>query len=62
MRKGSLLAVLLGLALVGSCSSGGGGSGGSFQLIEFLEDGKDGIPRNRILTFVFSSPVAPTQD
>ncbi|MHC4974766.1 MAG: hypothetical protein ACYTG3_20815, partial [Planctomycetota bacterium] len=31
-------------------------------MIEFLESGQDNIPRNRILTFRFSEPVAPQQD
>ncbi|MHC4136038.1 MAG: hypothetical protein ACYS0K_13745, partial [Planctomycetota bacterium] len=31
-------------------------------MIEFLEAGQDNIPRNRILTFRFSDPVAPQQD
>ncbi|MHC4550200.1 MAG: hypothetical protein ACYTEZ_15630 [Planctomycetota bacterium] len=31
-------------------------------MIEFLESGKDNIPRNRMLTFRFSGPVASLQD
>jgi len=44
-------------ALFAACSGGGGGGSGSFQLIEFLEAGKDSIPRNATLTFRFSQPV-----
>ncbi|MFI5402066.1 MAG: hypothetical protein ACHQ1G_03945, partial [Planctomycetota bacterium] len=53
---------LLTLVFIGSCSSGGGGGQGSFRLIQFLEQGQNGIPRNRVLTFLFSAPVAAGQD
>ncbi|MCK6460578.1 MAG: hypothetical protein L6Q95_11880 [Planctomycetes bacterium] len=60
---------LVGLSMAASCGGGGGGSGGgggetsgSFRLVQFLEQGQNGIPRNRVLTFVFSAPVAPAQD
>jgi hypothetical protein len=46
-----------------ACGGGsGGGAQGSFRLIEFLEHGQNEIPRNRVLTFLFSAPVAPGQD
>jgi hypothetical protein len=54
-------ALLVAAAFVASCG-GGGGTPGSFRLIQFLEQGQNGIPRNRILTFLFSSPVADVQD
>jgi len=46
------------------CGSGGGGSGGagSFSLIEFLDSGKDQVPRNRVMQFRFSRPVDANQD
>jgi len=49
-------------ALCFSCTSGSGTGGSGLRVIEFLESGQDNIPRNRILTFRFSEPVAPTQD
>jgi hypothetical protein len=49
-------------ALCFSCSSQSGTGGSGLRVIEFLESGQDNIPRNRILTFRFSEPVAPTQD
>ncbi|MHC4848549.1 MAG: hypothetical protein ACYTEG_08855, partial [Planctomycetota bacterium] len=46
-----------------ACGSGGGGTGeGAFRLIEFLEAGQNNIPRNRQVTFRFSSPVLENQD
>ncbi|MGQ0612654.1 MAG: hypothetical protein ACT4PV_02735 [Planctomycetaceae bacterium] len=63
MTVRKITALLAVLALVGACSSGGGvDAGGVFQLIEFLESGKDNIARNRVLTFRFSQDVAPGQD
>ena len=56
------VALLFAAALIWSCSSGGGGAGSSFRLIEFLESGKDSLPRNRTLTFRFSQPVEAAQD
>ena len=56
-------ALLLAAAFVASCGGGGGGGQqGSFRLIQFLEQGQNGIPRNRVLTFLFSAPVADGQD
>ena len=53
-----LFAALSVVAFVGACSGGGSGDGsGGFQLVEFLESGKDSIARNRILTFTFSEAV-----
>jgi len=50
-------------ALCFSCSGSGGIAAGSgLRVIEFLESGQDNIPRNRILTFRFSEPVADQQD
>ena len=50
-------------ALCFSCSSGSSaGAGSGLRVIEFLESGQDNIPRNRILTFRFSEPVADQQD
>ncbi|HEX5137036.1 MAG TPA: hypothetical protein VFY93_08700, partial [Planctomycetota bacterium] len=54
---------LLAAAVAASCGGGsGGGQSGTFRLIEFLEQGQNGIPRNRVLTFLFSAPVEPVQD
>ncbi|HEX5032301.1 MAG TPA: hypothetical protein VFX78_12695, partial [Candidatus Eisenbacteria bacterium] len=54
---------LLGAVVAASCGGGsGGGQSGTFRLIEFLEQGQNGIPRNRVLTFLFSAPVEPVQD
>jgi len=60
VRKITALFALV--ALVAACSSSGGGLGGAFQLIEFLEAGKDNIARNRVLSFRFSQEVAAGQD
>jgi hypothetical protein len=49
------------LAMVAACGGGKGG-GGSFVLLEFLESGKDNLPRNRVMTFLFSKPVESVQD
>jgi hypothetical protein len=54
--------LLLAAALAAGCGGGGDSAEGSFRLIEFLDSGKDSIPRNRDLTFRFSAPVAPGQD
>jgi len=57
------VAVAVSALLAASCGGGGGSvAQGSFALIEFLESGKDSIPRNRVLTFRFSAPVAEGQD
>jgi len=54
---------LLAAALAASCGGGSGGDkSGTFRLIEFLEQGQNQIPRNRVLTFLFSAPVEPVQD
>jgi len=54
---------LLAVAVATSCGGGGGsGQNGTFRLIEFLEQGQNQIPRNRVLTFLFSAPVEPVQD
>ena len=58
----ALLVTLAAAAIVAGCSSGGTGVQSSFALIEFLDSGKDQVPRNRVLTFQFSAPVAPGQD
>jgi len=62
MRKA--WSILLGLVVVVGCDGGGkgGGSGGEFRLIEFLESNQSNIERNRALTFLFSGPVRPDQD
>jgi len=44
------------------CGGGSSGTSGSFVMVEFLESGQDNIPRNRVLTFRFSAPVATVQD
>jgi hypothetical protein len=49
-------------ALLPSCGGKASTVEGSFGLIEFLESGLNGIPRNRDLRFVFSAPVDPVQD
>ena len=53
---------LAGLILLASCSGGGGTGDGTFRLVEFLEAGQSNIPRNRVLTFVFSGTVFENQD
>ncbi len=55
------LAALTVAALLGACSSSKDGSAG-FQMVQFLESGKDNLPRNRVLTFTFSAPVQAGQD
>ncbi|MCZ6786374.1 MAG: hypothetical protein O7E54_04330, partial [Planctomycetota bacterium] len=58
-----VIAALSVVAFVGACSGGGSGNGqGGFQLVEFLESGKDSVARNRILTFTFSESVQNGQD
>ncbi len=56
----ALLAVVF--ALVGCTKSSSGGAQGGFRMIEFLESGLNGIPRNRDLVFRFSGEVDPNQD
>ncbi|MFI5401960.1 MAG: hypothetical protein ACHQ1G_03415, partial [Planctomycetota bacterium] len=59
----SFIGIVLLSVGVGSCGGGGSaGQQGTFRLIQFLEQGQNGIPRNRVLTFQFSSPVADGQD
>ena len=61
--KARWASLLLAAAFAASCGGSGGGSQqGSFRLIQFLEQGQNGIPRNRVLTFVFSAAVADGQD
>jgi hypothetical protein len=56
-------AALLAAAFAASCGGGGASGGnGSFRLLQFLEAGQNNIPRNRVLTFLFSAPVAEGQD
>ena len=47
---------------VAACSSGGGGTESAFQVVQFLESGKDDLARNTILNLTFSAPVAQNQD
>ncbi|MHC4341173.1 MAG: hypothetical protein ACYSX0_13300 [Planctomycetota bacterium] len=54
--------LLLAAAMAAGCGGSGDTGEGSFRLIEFLDSGKDSIPRNRDLTFRFSAPIAPSQD
>ncbi|MEE8106936.1 MAG: hypothetical protein V3T86_15485, partial [Planctomycetota bacterium] len=56
-----VLIALAVVALLGACSSSGG-EGAGFQLVQFLESGKDNLPRNRVLTFTFSAAVREGQD
>jgi len=49
-------------AFVAACSSGGGSTESAFQVVQFLESGKDNLARNTILNLTFSAPVAPNQD
>ena len=61
--RGTCLAIVVAVLVIGSCSGGASGAGGgAFSLIEFLESGQDNIPRNRTLTFRFSAPVQVLQD
>ena len=41
--------------LLTGCSGNGAGPSGGFRLLQFVESGKNGIPRNRDLVFRFSS-------
>jgi len=66
-REKECLMRVLGVAselavLLGSWGGESSKSSSDFRLIQFLENGKDNIPRNRIMTFRFSAPVAPLQD
>ena len=56
MRK--CLGLLAAAAMLTACSSGSG-SGSGFQMIQFLESGKNKVARNRTLTFRFNAPVGP---
>ena len=63
MHARRLAAAAFAALLLAGCSSGNGDAvQGNFLLIEFLESGKDSLPRNRELTFRFSATVAPGQD
>jgi len=63
MRHVVQVLVLVAVATIAtSCGGGSAESGGFFQLIHFVDSGKNNIFRNRILTFQFSAPVHPTQD
>ncbi len=64
MFRSRVWASLMGVAMLAACSGGGGsgGGGGAFRLVEFLEGGQGNIPRNRVLSFVFSGTVAVGQD
>jgi len=57
-----LYALCAAAVLLAGCGGGSGGASGSFALIEFLDSGKDEIPRNRAMEFRFSRPVASNQD
>jgi hypothetical protein len=57
-----VIAALSVVAFVGACSGGSGGGDGGFQLVQFLESGKDTVVRNKILTFTFSEAVQDGQD
>jgi len=57
-----LIALCAAAVLCVGCGGSSGGSGGGFALIEFLESGQNGIPRNRQVQFRFSEPVASQQD
>ncbi|MHC4956781.1 MAG: hypothetical protein ACYTGN_00300 [Planctomycetota bacterium] len=58
MRKSfGLLVAMVAATMLPACSSGGNSESG-FQLIQFLESGKNQIARNRTLTFRFNAPVA----
>ena len=63
MHVNRIVALAAATVLAFGCGGGGGaGSSGSFTLIEFLESGKDQIPRNRMMSFRFSRPVDASQD
>ncbi len=63
MRHAVHVLILVAVAtFAASCGGGSGESGGFFQLIHFVDSGKNNIFRNRILTFQFSAPVSATQD
>ena len=61
MRKALFLLLVIG-AVVGCDGGGTGDKGGSFRLIQFLEDNQANIARNHEITFLFSEPVKPGQD
>jgi len=49
------------LATFAPLACGGAAGGGEFLLVEFLEAGRDSVPRNRTLRFRFSRPVMAGQ-
>jgi len=62
MHAKRIMALLTTAILAVACGGGSSGSSGGFRLIEFLEAGQNNIPRNRQVTFRFSSPVMENQD
>ncbi|MHC4956280.1 MAG: hypothetical protein ACYTGZ_20755 [Planctomycetota bacterium] len=57
-----VFALALAAVLVAGCGGSSSGSSGSFSLIEFLDSGKNEIPRNRAMEFRFSAAVDAGQD
>ncbi len=57
-----ILTVVAGALLFASCTGGSSGTPGAFSLVQFLEGGQANIPRNRTLTFEFTSDVGIAQD
>src|SRR5262245_14743141 len=60
------LVALLGVTLAGTAAGCGGGGGGGdgghapgLVLVNFDQNGKDNVPLNRVLEFVFSAPLDP---
>ncbi|MHC4339875.1 MAG: hypothetical protein ACYSX0_06650, partial [Planctomycetota bacterium] len=63
MHAKASFALFVALVLAAGCTKGSsGGAQGGFRMIEFLESGLEGVPRNRDLVFRFSGEVDPNQD
>lgn len=62
MRAAKWLVASLAAVVVGACGGGSEGQSGGFRLLQFVESGKDSVPRNRTLVFRFSAPVQADQD
>jgi hypothetical protein len=62
MQSSQFLPLICVAALLLGCSGGEKGTSGEFQLLQFLLSGKQDVPRNSDLEFIFTAPVDPDQD